>query len=53
MTPEGLVILLLIIVGLIALNVYLRVRLFLADRGARRASLRNIQANRGSGEDSP
>lgn len=36
MTPEGLLMLLLIIGGLVWLNIYLRVKLFLADRRAKR-----------------
>ena len=50
MTPEGLFILLLIILGLVSLNVYLRVWLFLADRRAKRAVRRERKTGRGSSE---
>lgn len=47
MKPEGLLLLLLIIAGLIALNIYLRVWLFIRNRRARRRNRRD-ETNRGS-----
>lgn len=51
MKPAGLLVLLLIIAGLIALNVYLRIWLFIRDRRARRNTPRD-EANRASRDSS-
>ncbi len=47
MKPEGLLFLLLIIAGLIALNIYLRVWLFMRNRQVRRR-IRRDETSRGS-----